>query len=164
MFSFRILCVLLLVSSAAWAAGQPLTEQDIALWNLDINPQGRGLPPGHGTAREGAAVYASFCQSCHGRGGQAGHADELVGGVGSLTQPDAERTVGSFWPYATTLFDYVRRAMPWGHPGTLSNDQLYAVCAWILASNGIIGQDTELTPTSLPLVPMPNRNGFFVKP
>ncbi len=130
-------------------------------WDISNPPSGMGLPPGHGTARQGHAVYVQYCQSCHGENGQAGKADELVGGIGSLGTPDAERTVGSFWPYATTLFDYIRRAMPPGVQGTLSNDQLYAVTAWILAKNGIIGWDTEINAQTLSQVVMPNRNGFF---
>jgi len=166
MFSSKgiILIFMLCAVRMAWAAGTPVTEQDIAPWNLDIDPLGRGLPNGHGTANEGAIVYETHCKSCHGKGGKSGHADELVGGIGSLATPNAERTVGSFWPYATTLFDYVRRAMPWGHPSTLTTDQIYAVCAWILAENGIISRDSEMNAISLPQVNMPNKNGFYVRP
>ena len=144
--------------------GTAIAPNDARTWDVDIPPSGAGLPPGHGTAVEGAQVYAEHCQSCHGRNGQSGHADELVGGVGSLSTPDAERTVGSFWPYATSAFDYIRRAMPWGRPGTLTNDQLYAVTAWILAENKIIAMDAEMNAQTLPQVVMPNRNGFFVMP
>lgn len=131
-------------------------------WDISIPPSGAGLPPGHGTGMDGRQIYAENCQSCHGQDGQAGRADELVDGIGTLNTPNAERTVGSFWPYAPTLFDYIRRAMPPHRQGSLSADQLYAVCAWILAENKIIAWDTEMNAATLPQVIMPNRNGFFV--
>ena len=171
MFSFK--AALWAVLSLAWLGtawadgpglGVAIDPKDASAWDLDISPAGAGLPAGHGSAREGASVYAEFCQSCHGKSGQSGKADELVGGVGTLTTRDAERTVGSFWPYATSVFDYIRRAMPWGRPGTLSDDQLYAVTAWILAENRIIASDDDMNALTLPKVEMPNRNGFFVKP
>ncbi len=168
MSSSKAVVILCLLALPAWAAGPnlgvPVSPNDIKAWDIDIAPNGDGLPPGRGNAIQGADLYAQACRSCHGKTGQAGAADELVGGVGSLATPDAERTAGSFWPYAPKLFDYIRRAMPWDHPGSLSNDQVYAVTAWILAQNGIIAPDTVMDSDRLPKVRMPNRGGFFVEP
>lgn len=141
--------------------GQPATPEEIALWDISIGPDGAGLPPGSGTSRQGEAVYAAKCLACHGVKGSGKPNDQLVGGLGTLTgdQP-AVKTVGSFWPYATTLFDYVRRAMPANAPRSLSNDQVYAVCAYVLQLNGIIGESAVMNAQTLAKVQMPNRDGF----
>ena len=128
--------------------------------SLTVFPDGMGLPTGSGTAREGAAVYTQHCQACHGVRGTQGINDRLVGGIGSLATGAPIRTVGSYWPYATTLFDYIRRAMPYPTPGVLSNAQLYAVTAYLLYENGIVGQDQRLDAAGLPAIAMPNRDGF----
>ncbi len=159
----------LAIASAALAQapkfGQPISPADIAPWDISIGPEGAGLPPGRGTAKQGADVYATKCQACHGEKGAGGPNDALVGGAGTLGAGKAPvKTVGSYWPYATTLFDYVRRAMPFVESKSLTNDETYAVSAYILALNGVIGPDDVLDAESLPKVKMPNRNGFVLFP
>ena len=141
--------------------GRPATPQDIAAWDISIGPDGAGLPPGSGNPLQGEKVYDAKCVGCHGEKGSGKPNDQLVGGSGSLAggQP-AVKTVGSFWPYATTLFDYVRRAMPLNAPKSLSADEVYAVAAYILQLNGIIGDGEVMDAQTLPHVKMPNRDGF----
>jgi len=164
-----IVCVAILVTAPALAQqpqfGAPIAEADIAPWDISIGPDGVGLPPGRGTAKQGEVVYAAKCQACHGQNGVGGPNDALAGGIGSLAPGQVPvKTVGSYWPYATTLFDYVRRAMPFPESKSLTNDQLYAVAAYILNLNGIIGPDDVLDAKSLPQVRMPNRDGFIPFP
>ena len=128
--------------------------------DISIPPSGAGLPEGSGTARQGLQVYEQKCVACHGAKGVGKPADALAGGVGSLASKTPLRTVGSYWPYATTLFDYVRRAMPIANPLSLSNDEVYAVSAYVLFLNGIIGEDAQMNAQTLPQVKMPNRDGF----
>jgi S-disulfanyl-L-cysteine oxidoreductase SoxD len=161
-----LLMVFLLLPLAAAQAegpdlGQPVSPQEIAAWDISIGREGAGLPPGSGNPRQGERVYAAKCLGCHGENGSGKPNDQLVGGIGSLAgdQPPV-KTVGSYWPYATTLFDYVRRAMPLNAPKSLSNDEVYAVAAYILRLNGIIGDGEVMNAQSLPLVKMPNRDGF----
>ena len=123
-------------------------------------PDGEGLPTGSGTAKTGTSVYLANCMACHGEKGTGGINDTLVGGHGSLTSNRPQKTIGSYWPYATTLFDYVRRAMPYQTPGSLTNDEIYAVTAYLLYLNDIIDQDKELNAETLPEVKMPNRDNF----
>ncbi len=141
--------------------GQPAAPDEIASWDISIAPNGAGLPPGNGTPKQGEAVYVAKCLPCHGEKGSGKPNDQLVGGAGTLTgdQPPV-KTVGSFWPYATTLFDYVRRAMPLDAPKSLSDDEVYAVAAYILQLNGIIGDSDTMNAQTLQLVKMPNRDGF----
>lgn len=152
------------LASGAFGAGpelgQPVTEDELAAWDISIPPSGEGLPEGSGTVQEGAKVYATRCASCHGEGGTGDPADPLVGGIGSLDTDQPAKTVGSFWPHATTLFDYTRRAMPLDAPQSLTDDEVYAVTAFILAENGIVPDDTEMNAETLPAVEMPNRDGF----
>jgi S-disulfanyl-L-cysteine oxidoreductase SoxD len=154
----------LLLATAAQAEGpdlgQPASLQGIAAWDISVAPDGAGLPPGSGTPQQGEKVYAARCVGCHGERGSGKPNDQLVGGIGSLPGDQPVKTVGSFWPYATTLFDYVRRAMPLNAPKSLSNDEVYAVAAYILALNGVIGADDTMNAETLPLVKMPNRDGF----
>jgi len=156
----------LLAATTAWCAdapqfGQPVAPGDIAAWDISIGPDGAGLPAGRGTAALGETVYVAKCQACHGEKGAGKPNDPLVGGMGSLTgDKPALKTVGSYWPYATTLFDYVRRAMPFDHPKSLSDDEVYAVSAYILNLNGLIGTNDVLDAQSLPKIRMPNRDGF----
>jgi cytochrome c len=145
--------------------GQPIAPPDIAPWDISIGPDGVGLPPGRGTGKEGEAVYAVQCHACHGEKGAGRPNDALVGGIGSLAPGKTPiKTVGSYWPYATTLFDYVRRAMPFPESKSLTNDEVYAVSAYILNLNGILGSDDVLDAQSLPKVRMPNRDGFIPFP
>jgi S-disulfanyl-L-cysteine oxidoreductase SoxD len=154
-----------IASAQAPQFGQAVTPADIAPWDISIGPDGAGLPGGRGTAKQGEVVYAAKCQACHGEKGAGRPNDALVGGAGTIAsdQP-AVKTVGSYWPYATTLFDYIRRAMPWSETKSLSNDEVYAVSAYILHLNGIIGADDVLDAQSLPKVKMPNRDGFIPFP
>jgi len=143
------------------ALGTAVSAAEVARWNISIPPSGAGLPRGSGTARLGLQVYEQKCLACHGAKGAGKPADALVGGIGSLATAKPVRTVGSYWPYATTLFDYVRRAMPIANPLSLTNDEVYAVSAYILYVNGIVAEDATMTATTLPQVKMPNRDGFI---
>jgi mono/diheme cytochrome c family protein len=129
-------------------------------WNLTITPNGHGLPKGSGDAYKGAQIYALKCSSCHGPEAIGGSADPLVGEVGSLKSPYPEKTIKSYWPYATTLFDYIRRAMPIDAPFSLTPDEIYSLCAYILNKDDVILKDVELNEETLPRVTMPNRSGF----
>src|SRR6266571_8465285 len=142
------------------ALGAAMSAEEIARWDISIPPSGAGLPKGGGSARQGLQVYEQKCMSCHGAKGVGKPADVLVGGVGSLASRAPQRTVGSYWPYATTLFDYVRRAMPITNPLSLSDDEVYAVSAYVLFLNGIVGEDAVMNAQTLPQVKMPNRDGF----
>jgi S-disulfanyl-L-cysteine oxidoreductase SoxD len=140
--------------------GHAASQAQIAGWDIDVRADGQGLPPGHGSVREGEKIFAVTCAACHGAKGEGQPADRLVGGFGTLATSRPVRTVGSYWPYASTLFDYIRRAMPFNSPQSLTAGQVYAVSAYILYLNNIITEDTILDATSLPRVKMPNRNGF----
>ena len=153
--------------------GEPAPRELIAALDIDVRPDGTGLPPGRGTARDGAAVYAKQCAACHGAKGEGGTADRLVGAepkdvppFGPAyeqwrgSRPDVPFTIGNFWPYAPTVFDYVRRAMPPSAPGSLTADETYAVVAWLLAQNGIIPEDAVMSADTLPKVVMPARKMF----
>jgi len=157
---------LLALSSAAFGQspnlGKPITPEDLAAWDISIGPDGAELPPGSGTAKQGEAVFTAKCQACHGAKGAGQPNDRLVGGQGSLPgDKPAIKTVGSFWPYATTLFDYVRRAMPYVESKSLSPDETYAVVAYILNLNGVVGDADVINAQTLPNVKMPNRDGFI---
>lgn len=147
-------------SAASLDFGRPATLEEMMLWDIDVRPDGKGLPPGGGTVERGKSVFADNCAGCHGENGVGGIKDRLVGGRGTLTSDMPIKTVGSFWPYATTLFDYIHRAMPYQDPGSLSIDDTYAVSAYILNLNGIIPSDGKLDKDSLPNIKMPNRDGF----
>ena len=142
------------------ALGTPVGAAEIARWDISIPPSGAGLPAGSGTPKQGEAVYVAQCQACHGAKGEGKPADRLVGGVGTLGTDKQVMTVGSFWPYATTLFDYTRRAMPTTKPLSLTNDEVYAVTAYLLFLNGIIAENAVMNAQTLPQVRMPNRDGF----
>lgn len=156
------LAALLACTGAGKAAefGRPATAEEIKAWNIDVSPDGTGLPNGRGDVAHGRQVFEDNCSACHGAKGEGGFADRLVGGRGSLATDHPVKTVGSFWPYATTLFDYVRRAMPYPAPQTLSDDDTYAVVAYILHLNDIVPADAVLDRSNLPTVKMPNRDGF----
>lgn len=140
--------------------GVPATAAEIAGWDVSIPPDGAGLPAGSGTPAQGAAIYAVKCIGCHGADGAGNPNDRLVGGQGTLASAAPVRTVGSYWPYATTLFDYVRRAMPYPLPHSLSDDEAYALTAYLLELNGIIDADAVIDAQTLPQVEMPNRGNF----
>ena len=166
---FVALVTMMLAASSVLAQaphlGQPLAPDDIASWDISVGPDGATLPPGSGTVAQGQAIYIAKCQSCHGEKGAGGPADTLVGGTGSLAPGKVPlKTVGSYWPYATTLFDYIRRAMPFFQPKSLTNDEVYAVSAYILNLNGIAGDNDVLDAGSLPKLRMPNRDGFVPFP
>jgi S-disulfanyl-L-cysteine oxidoreductase SoxD len=171
--STRNTCIALIVAAGLSAAasaqtkngpglGQPISVADAAPWDLSIQPDGTGLPPGSGTAAAGAAIFATQCVACHGAGGVGQPNDKLVGGQGTISQFQQVRTVGSYWPYATTIFDYIRRAMPFQAPESLTNDQAYSLTAYLLAENGIIKAGDTINAQTLPQVKMPNRDGFIM--
>lgn len=142
--------------------GVEVTAEEFAAWDISIQPDGEGLPAGSGRAADGAEIYAQKCLACHGEAGAGGPNDRLVGGHGTLAELEQIRTVGSFWPYATTIFDYVRRAMPFQTPQSLTNDEVYALTAYLLALNGLIDEDEVMNARTLPDVRMPNRDGFIL--
>jgi len=144
--------------------GRMATEQEIRAWNIDVSPSGEGLPPGKGTVSQGTAVYAQKCAKCHGPTGTEGPYDVLVGGQNTLKTSKPLKTIGSYWPYATTLYDYINRAMPFDAPQSLSPDEIYAVIAWLLHQNGIIAEQTVLDAHVLASINMPNRLGFTRDP
>ena len=148
----------------AYDFGRSPTPDEIALWDIDVRPDGKGLPPGSGTVAHGKQVFADNCAVCHGDNGVGGIKDRLVGGQGTLTSNAPVKTVGSYWPYATTLFDYIHRAMPYQAPGSLSNDDYYSLAVYILSLNGILPDDGKLDRESLPKIMMPNRDGFVPDP
>jgi cytochrome c len=136
------------------------TPEQVAGWDISIGPDGAGLPPGSGTAAAGKTVYEAKCLACHGVDGAGQPNDRLVGGQGTLREAAPIRTIGSYWPYATTVFDYIRRAMPYVTPHTLTPDETYALTAYLLALNGVIEQNAVMDATTLPKVVMPNRANF----
>ncbi len=153
--------------TARYGFGTPATPQELSQFVSPL-PDGRGLPAGSGTAQAGKEIYAVQCVACHGASLEGGQGDRLVGGRGSLPGNDPAKapikTVESYWPYATTLFDYIKRAMPLTSPGSLSNDQVYALCAYILAQAKIVPDSSTLDARSLAAVKMPNRDGFVPDP
>lgn len=138
--------------------GVPLDAERIDAIDFTVLPDGDGLPAGSGTANQGRDLYRRHCLACHGESGEGGPNDRLAGGEGSLDGDSPVKTVGSYWPYATTLFDYLRRAMPYNAPGSLSDEELYAITAYVLALNGIIGSSEAINRETLPAVRMPNRD------
>jgi cytochrome c len=142
--------------------GVAITADDAAPWDISVQPNGVGLPPGSGTAAAGEQVYVAKCVACHGVGGAGTPNDRLVGGQGTIDQLQQVRTIGSFWPYASTVFDYIRRAMPFQAPQSLTNDEVYALTAYLLAENGIVERGATLDAQSLARVQMPNRDGFIL--
>ena len=159
-------CAVLLLPAALAAQSGPTglgsepTAEELAAAGYTVFPDGTGLPAGSGTVSEGRAVYQQFCAACHGRNAEGDEAAALVGGRDSLTSERPRKTVESYWPYATTLWDYVRRSMPYESPGSLSDDEIYAVVAHLLHLGGIVGEDAVLDQETLPRVEMPNRDGF----
>lgn len=149
--------------SQRFGFGAPLTESALAPFDIDVRADGTGLPAGSGTVTAGETLFAQDCAACHGAKGEhpISSAIRLTGGMGTLATPKAVQTVGSYWPYATTLYDYIHRAMPFNAPQSLTPDQVYAVTAYVLYLNGIVPENQVLDATSLPEVRMPNRDGFI---
>lgn len=166
--SIGLLLLLARVATAeeprGYGFGRAAAEAAIEAWNIDVSPTGEGLPSGRGTVQQGAVVYANKCAACHGPTGTEGPKDRLVGGQGSLATDHPVKTVGSFWPYATTLYDYIHRAMPQTAPQSLTPEEVYSIVAWLLHQNGIIPADMIIDAQTLPTVTMPNRNGFLLDP
>lgn len=154
--------VLVLAGLLAQSAGQKLSEAEIKKADITVFPNGQGLPVGKGTAATGFALYKTHCAECHNEKGEGREAQypSLVGGAGTLTSKKPVKTVGSYWPYATTVWDTIYRAMPYDKPRTLKPDEVYAITAVILHWNGIIAEGFELNEKTLPQVKMPNREGF----
>ncbi len=154
----------LAAQSPTYGVGRPATPEEIRTLGSAIAPDGAGLPEGSGTVAAGRAVFADQCSRCHGPNGEGNVGPVLVGGHGTLASPKPLKTVGSYWPYATTLWDYINRAMPFDQPGLLKPSEVYAAVAYVLNLNGIIREDQVIDAVSLPKIVMPNRNGFIPDP
>jgi S-disulfanyl-L-cysteine oxidoreductase SoxD len=142
--------------------GKPITQSDLAPWDINILPDGTNLPPGGGKAADGAKIYAEKCSACHGDNGKGGIGGELIGGPPKASL-DGGKTIANFWPAATTLFDFIRRAMPYTQPRSLTDQEVYALCAYLLAANKLIGENDEVNAKTLPQVKMPNRDNFIIR-
>ncbi|WP_241082668.1 c-type cytochrome [Achromobacter xylosoxidans] len=165
--SIVALCVSALIApafgqSSSEGLGRHLTKEELAGWNIDILPDGTGLPPGQGTVLQGQAVYQAQCLACHGANLEGGLGPALAGGVGSLTTDKPLKTIGSYWPYSTTLFDYIRRAMPFQAPQSLSNEDVYSATAYLLHKNDILPATATLGADNLATIKMPNRGNFYI--
>lgn len=154
--------------STAFAADRPFglgsiaTKEEVAGWDIDVRPDGKGAPIGQGTAIDGEEIYAERCAHCHGDFGEGiDRWPVLVGGIGTLESEDPVKTIGSYWPYASTVYDYVYRAMPFGEAQSLTHDEAYQVVAYLLYMNDIIEDDFELSHENIGEIKMPNRDGFF---
>lgn len=165
-----LIAALLLASSALaqsgkpqnYGIGQPATAEQIAGWDIDVRPDGQGAPPGKGSVKDGEKIYLERCAACHGEFGEsAGRWPQLAQGKGTLASNDPVKTVGSYFPYVSSVFDYVRRAMPFGNAQSLTNDELYAVVAFVLNLNDIVDDNFVLSKETLSQVKMPNENGFY---
>jgi hypothetical protein len=161
-------CIVALVIGAGAAVaetprlGKPISQADLAEWDINILPDGTNLPPGSGKAADGARIFADKCALCHGDHGQGGHAARLIGGPPKASL-DGGKTIANYWPYATTLFDFIRRAMPFTQPRSLTDQEVYSLVAFILEENKLIGENDEINATTLPKVRMPNRDNFVVQ-
>lgn len=141
--------------------GHAVSPEEVAAWNISVFPDGEGLPAGEGNVVQGENIYRQKCLACHGENGLGASADQLAGAQMSLTSEYPEKTIGTYWPYATTLFDVVRRGMPMNAPGTLTDNETYAVTAYLLYLNNIISKDDVMNSSTLPKVKMPNEDGFI---
>ena len=163
MFTRKVLALLML-SSSAFAGGpnlgQPISHAELAAWDINALPDGTNLPRGSGTFAQGAPIFAQKCAHCHGEAGKGGVNAALVGAP-PIKSMDSTKTIANFWPYATTIFDFIRRSMPWQQPRSLSDNEVYALTAYILAENKIIGQSDSMNAETLPKVRMPNRDNFI---
>src|SRR3954464_3088031 len=158
--AFALACAAPAHAQSPYGIGRTAAPAEIAGWNIDVDRYGNNLPPGSGTVSHGREVFDQQCAACHGAKGEGGVGDRLVGGQGTLATPKPIRTVGSYWPYAPTLFDYIRRAMPQNAPQSLSDEGVYAVSASLLNLKGLVGADATLDAKSLAAVKMPNRDQF----
>jgi cytochrome c len=161
---FALVCATPARAQSPYGIGRSVTPAEIAGWNIDVDRDGNNLPPGSGTVSHGREVFDQQCAACHGAKGEGGIGDQLVGGQGTLATAKPVRTVGSYWPYAPTLFDYIRRAMPQNAPQSLSNADVYAVSAYILNLNGLLPADATLDAKTLSAIKMPNRSAFVSDP
>jgi S-disulfanyl-L-cysteine oxidoreductase SoxD len=143
--------------------GKPISEADIAAWDISAAPDGSGLPPGSGTPAQGAKIYVAKCLMCHGEKGTGKPFAALVGGAPLTNGIDTTKTIANFWGYPTIIFDFTRRAMPFQAPRTLTNDEVYALTAYLLSLNKLIGENDVMNAETLPKVKMPNRDGFIVR-
>src|ERR1700687_5673751 len=157
---FVLACVTSAQAQSPYGIGRAATPAEIAGWNIDIDRYGNNLPPGSGSVNHGREVFDQQCAACHGEKGEGGVGEQLVGGQGTLATAKPVRTVGSYWPYAPTLFDYIRRAMPQNAPQSLSNEDVYAVSAYILHLNGLLPAEATLDARTLSAIKMPNRKMF----
>jgi S-disulfanyl-L-cysteine oxidoreductase SoxD len=161
-------CVLALAIGAGAAdaetprLGKPISQTDLAEWDINVLPDGNNLPPGSGKAADGAEIFAAKCAFCHGDKGQGGHAVRLIGGPPKASL-DGGKTIANYWPQATTLFDFIRRAMPFTQPRSLTDQEVYSLVAYLLAENKLIGENDEINASTLPKVRMPNRDNFVVQ-
>ncbi len=148
--------------TGAYGIGTPATAEEIAGWDIDIRPDGKGLPPGSGSVEDGEMMYEEKCASCHGSFGEGvGRYPVLSGGEGTLTEERPDKTVGSYWPYVSTLWDYIHRSMPFPQPQSLTDDEVYAISAYVLYLNDLVEDDFVLTADNLASIEMPNQDGFF---
>ena len=167
-WSISILVVFLLVnfsfaSDRKFNLGKLATKEEIAGWDIDVRPDGLGAPIGSGTALIGEEIYTEQCAACHGDFGEgADRWPALVGGEDSLASHDPEKTTGSYWPYASTMYDYIYRAMPYGVAQSLSHDETYEIVAYLLYMSDIIDEDFILSEKNIGEIEMPNRNGFLL--
>lgn len=152
------------IQAEPYGIGQPLTAEELAGWDITVYPDGKNLPEGSATVMAGRKVFEMQCAVCHGAKGEGGIGDRLVGGAGTLATDSPIKTIGSYWPYATTLFDYTRRAMPLTAPQTLTNEEVYAVTGYMLYLNDLLPEDATIDAETLVNVKMPNRDGFFLDP
>jgi S-disulfanyl-L-cysteine oxidoreductase SoxD len=163
---FVVVLAIVLVPYASSAQapnlGKPITPAELAAWDINVLPDGTGLPPGSGTPAQGARTYAAKCSACHGESAKGGANAALVGAP-PMKDMESVKTIANFWPFATTVFDYIRRTMPWRQPRSLTNDEVYAVTAYILSLNKLIGENDTMNAQTLPKVKMPNRDGFIVR-
>lgn len=150
--------------SPRYGVGHAPSTSELSSSGVSVFPDGKGLPAGQGSAREGRQIYRQRCRACHGENARGDENEALVGGRGSLVSARPRRTVESYWPYATTLWDYTRRAMPFNDPGSLSDSEVYAVTAYVLHLAGLVGEDEVIDRDRLPRVEMPNRDGFIADP
>jgi hypothetical protein len=142
--------------------GKPVSPSDLGTWDIFVMPDGTGLPPGSGTSAQGAPIFKQKCAACHGENGEGGIAGPLVGGPPHASL-DGGKTIANFYPYATTIFDYVRRAMPYSQPRSLTDEEVYALTAYLLARNKLIGESDVMNAQTLPKVKMPNRDNFITR-